>query len=56
MNINIDVAWFGSIILLGLVIGVIIGQLSVWRGLRKSRTIKIDNWIYQAYKKGEKNE
>jgi len=34
----------------GILIGMIVGQLSVWRYLRKKRTVRIDIWEYSARK------
>ena len=34
------------IFVFGVLIGLIIGQCSVWRYLRKKRTVIIDNWKY----------
>jgi len=33
---------------IGLLIGMIIGQLSVWRYLRKKGTVRVDVWEYSA--------
>lgn len=33
---------------MGALIGIVLGQLSVWRRLRKKRTIKICDWEYSA--------
>ncbi len=34
----------------GLLVGMIVGQLSVWRYLRKKKTVCIDVWEYSARK------
>ncbi len=37
------------IILISLLVGILIGQMSVWRCLRKKEIIRIGEWTYEAY-------
>jgi len=50
MVVDIALYWFGCIIGGTFLIGMIIGQLSVWRRLRKEGRIRINEWVYEASK------
>jgi hypothetical protein len=39
-----------EIFLLGALTGIVLGQMSVWRVLRRKRFIEIEGWIYTAFK------
>ena len=45
---------WGVRILAVLIIGMIVGQLSVWRKLRIKGSIEIGDWVYVAYKQKRK--
>ena len=42
--------WCFNLFMIGMLIGFIVGQHSVWKELRRKRDIVIDNWIYSAGK------
>ena len=37
-----------TLFLAGLLVGTVLGQLSVWRGLRKHGQYLINEWVYSA--------
>lgn len=41
----------GTVCLFCILVGVIIGQLSVWRGLRKRGSVTIGKWTYRSEKR-----
>jgi len=45
-----------SVFLFGALIGLIVGQRSIWRFLRKKGVVIIDNWRYTGEKIGEENK
>ena len=40
--------WYVTVLLVGGCIGVVVGQLSVWRYLRKYKKTVINGWEYKA--------
>jgi len=46
--IEIIIAVGIPLFLFGMLIGLAIGQHSVWKGLRRDREVVIDNWKYTA--------
>ena len=44
------IEWAITAILLTFLVGVVVGQLSVWRKLRQKGLIKIGDWEYTAIK------
>ena len=48
--IVIDIGIFAALI------GVVLGQHSVWKYLRKKRQVKIDEWYYTAVKVNKKEK
>lgn len=49
-------SWLVVAVLVSVGIGLVLGQHSVWRHLRKGRKIKIEDWTYSASKRERKTE